>query len=74
MIIELAAYRQKKAARAVAAIVAERTALCANSDLACVIPVRAAIPVKPMASPELSDIDGDYAGFHTLAYGLATQI
>ena len=74
MIVDLAAYRQKKAKRIMSVCAEQHERLCVNSGLAQVIPVQAAMPVEPIASPTLADLDGDCAAFHALAYALASQI
>ena len=74
MVVDLAAYRQKKARPRAAVVTAKQGLLCVNSGVTLVFPVEAAFSVEPIPSPSLSDVDGDYAAFHTLAYALATHI
>jgi hypothetical protein len=74
MVIDFAAYRRKQVHPSWLTDAVQQELVCANSEPARVITVKAVAPVAPLKSPPLPTDDEDLAAFQALAHALATQV
>ena len=75
MVIDLAAYRQKKAHRQSVTVLEQPMLRVNGGPCSIVVHDWPAAELPPIASPALpGDGDADLEAFHRLAYALATQI
>lgn len=74
MVIDLAAYRRRKAQPRWTAAEEEQDLACVNWEPVQILDMRAMAAIAALASPALPAGEEDVAAFQALAYALATQI